>query len=244
MPPSDRYTMPQHKILIIEEAPHTHSVISERLHAEGFATLACSPNEALTDVVRAHGVGVALLITRQRGPDGYTIASELRHHTGSGVIVLGDSDDEVEIALALEMGADDYVTMPVRPRELCARIRTVLRRTIVTPADDQGARPLPDHFLRQVSDLEICGVQRRVRVGGRDVELTTLEFDVLMVLAANTNAVLSRDRITRAARGRDWSVNDRAIDGIVSRLRKKLFEEGEGARRIRTVTGRGYMLLE
>lgn len=236
--------MPQHKILIVEGVPHTQSGISERLQAEGFTMLACSPDDAVTDLVRAQGVGVVLLATGQLGPEGYSIASDLRHHTGAGVIVLGDSDDEVETALALEMGADDYVTMPVRPRELCARIRTVLRRTIVTPVDDQGARPLPDHFLRQVGDLEICGVQRRVRVGGRDVDLTTLEFDVLMVLVANTNAILSRDRITRAARGRDWSVNDRAVDGIVSRLRKKLFKEGEGTRRIRTITGRGYMLLE
>lgn len=237
-------TMPQHKILTIDAVRGAEDELTERLRSEDFVTLSCLPDDRVAELVQKQGVAVVLIATGHDERDGLLIARDLRNRTGAGIIILGASGDEVDIALALEMGADDYVTQPVRLRELCARIRTVLRRTIVTPANEHGARPVPDHFLRRIGDMEICGVKRLVRVAGRSVELTELEFDVLMVLAANTNAVLSRDRITRAARGRDWAANDRSIDSIVSRLRKKLFCEATGAQRIRTVKGRGYMLLE
>jgi len=236
--------MTRHKVLIVEDDDTARDAIVGRLRDEGFEVLVRAGDDPIADIVRDRGVDIALIAARAGGQDGYRIARDLRHHTGAGVIVLGQSDDEIDAALALEMGADDYVVKPVRPRELCARIRTVLRRTVVTPPDASGARPLPDHYLRRLGDLEICGVVRQVSVGGRVVDLTTLEFDVLMVLAANTNAVLSRERIIAAVHGRDWSVNDRAIDGIVSRLRRKLFDAETGARRIRTVHGRGYMLIE
>lgn len=236
--------MSTHTVLILEEDADTRTDLIERLREQGFVTLTCSAADDVAGIVRDQAADIALVAARAGGRDGYRIARDLRYQTGAGVIVLGHSTDEVDVALALEMGADDYVVKPVRPRELGARIRTVLRRTVVTPADAGGARPLPDHFLRRLGDLEICGVIRQVSVGGREVGLTAMEFDVLMVLAANPNAVLSRARIMAAVHGRDWSVNDRAVDGIVSRLRRKLFGAEEGTRRIRTVHGRGYMLLE
>jgi len=236
--------MATHKALIVEEDDQTRTLLLDRLGEEGFDTQTCCGADDVIDIVRARSIDITLIGVPLRAGDAYQIARRLRHETTSGVIMLGQSDDEVDITLALEMGADDYLVKPIRPRETCARIRTVLRRTVVSPANDDGARPLPDHFLRDVDGIEICGVRRCVSVGGEPVDLTAMEFDVLMVLAANTNAVLSRERIINAVYGGDWSISARAVDGIISRLRRKLFQGEEGARRIRTVHGRGYMLLE
>jgi len=235
--------MTTHSVLIIEDDEDTRAAIVAALREQAFAPLTCAASEDILEIVRNRGVSAVLVAAHAGGRDGLRIARDLRHHTGAGVIVLGHGNEEIDVALALEMGADDYVVKPVRPRELCARIRTVLRRTVVTPPDTAGARPLPDHYLRRVGNLDICGVIRDVSIDGRAVDLSTLEFDVLLVLAAHTNAVLSRERIIEAVYRPGWSVNARAVDGIISRLRGKLFGENEGGIRIRTVHGRGYMLL-
>jgi len=132
--------------------------------------------------------------------------------------------------------------------ELAARTRSVMRRILTTARPEtsgpQSARALPDEFLRRLGDLEICGIAREVRKNGRPVELTTLEFDVLLVLSSAVNSVLSRERIIEAVHGRDWNASDRTVDGIISRLRRKLFDGEDGNQRIRTLHRRGYMLVD
>jgi DNA-binding response OmpR family regulator len=120
----------------------------------------------------------------------------------------------------------------------------VLRRTAVTIPNENGERPLPDRFLRRIDEIEICAVLRSVHVCGREVQLTPTEFDVLMVLAGRTNTVLSRAEIICRMRGENWAMNDRAVDNAISGLRRKMFPDGSGSRRIRTIHGRGYMLTQ
>lgn len=232
------------RALILEEDDVTLSLIAAQLREEGFTQVMAAEPNGVVDFVNNHKVDICLIASRYKGCDGFELARKLREQSGAGVILLGDSDDELDTVLALEMGADDYVVKPPRPRELCARIRTILRRTVVTPATESGARPLPTSYLRRIDDIEICGVLRCVSVRGRSVDLTALEFDVLMALAVNTNTILSRDKIIAAVRGSDWAINERSVDGIISRLRRKLFEDEDGNQRIKTVHGRGYMLIE
>lgn len=236
--------MAGHTVLILDDDREHVAVIARRLNSEGYRLADSIRDASAPEIVRRENVDICIVGDRAQGRNGYDIVRELRSQSPAGILMLQRSDDEIDIVLALEMGADDYMVKPVRPRELCARLRTVLRRTVITPPDETGARPLPEDFLRRIDDIEICGVQRRVSVGGQIVDLTPAEFDVLMVLTANTNAVLSRERIIASVKGGDHAINDRAVDGIISRLRRKLFGSGTGAERIRTVFGRGYMLIE
>ena len=122
------------KTMIIEEDEATRTAIHEHLAEEQFEIVAPpAPNRVVQTVIDEQ-VHICPLGVRYHGVDGYDLARDLRHKTGAGIIMLGHSDEEVDIVMALEMGADDYIKKPVRPRELCARMRTVLRRTVVTPA--------------------------------------------------------------------------------------------------------------
>jgi DNA-binding response OmpR family regulator len=192
---------------------------------------------------------ICLIGSRLPDEDALALIRELRMTSCAGLIMLGDSADEVDTVLALEMGADDYIAKPLRLRELAARTRSVIRSS-GCKAHSGASDGLPregapsERSTRMVGDLKICGVSRMVLRGGDPVDLTTLEFDVLMVLCSAANTVLTRARIVEAVHGRDWSANDRTVDGIISRLRRKLFDEDEGNWRIRTVHRRGYMLVD
>ncbi len=222
----------------------TRAAICDHLVEQGFEAIAVCSAESILETVEQSGVHICVISSRCQGKDCVEIARMLRLHTKAGSIVLGDSDDELDIVVALEMGADDYMVKPIRPRELSARMRTILRRTVVTPANNAGARPLPDQYLRRVNRLEICSVLRSVSVDGQVVELTPMELDVLLVLAAQTNVVLTRQQIIKGIRGEGWTMSERAIDQIIGRLRQKLFGGDVEHQHIKTVHGRGYMLIE
>jgi len=238
-------SLPDLKALILDDDHEHAAMLAGCLQSQGFCLASRADETNLTESVKREAVDICLVGDRAMGRDGFDVVRDLRNDSPAGIVMLRQSADEIDTVLALEMGADDHMVKPVRPRELCARIRTILRRTIISPTDARGARPVPDGFLRRVGEIEICGVLRLVSVGDRPVDLSPSEFDVLMVLTTRTNVVLSRDQIIAAARGGGHAINDRAVDGIISRLRRKLFDSPEeGARRIRTVHGRGYMLTE
>ena len=230
--------------LVHDDDAADRDLIARQLRSDGFHVDHFGPNECAVEAVKRHGADICIVGGALAGLDAFEIARRLRHQTACGVIVLSPRNDEVDAVLALEMGADDFVSKPIRPRELAARVRTVLRRTVVTPANGDGERPLPDDYLRRIDDMGICAVEQSVQVAGRQVSLTPMEFDVLVVLALHLNTVLSREQIITKVRGKDWAINDRVVDGIIYSLRRKMFPDGTGAQRIRTVHGRGYMLVQ
>ena len=170
------------RAMVLEEDRATKLLVTERLAEEGYETVLCPDISAVLDAVERNNVHICVVGARYRGVDGYDIVRQLRHKSGAGLILLGNSEDEIDAVLALEMGADDYMVKPVRPRELCARVRAVVRRIAAAAPDADGTRPMPSPSLRRVGNVEICGVRRSVRIGGQPIELTTFEFDVLMVL--------------------------------------------------------------
>lgn len=238
--------MPKHTALLLDHDAATTKAISAQFMDEGLCVVSCRTAGMLRHELKDHHADLCLIGAHLPGEDSMALVRELRAESRAGLIVLGESTEEVDAVIALEMGADDYVAKPVRLRELSARARSVMRRTLAMApaAESDGGRALPDHFLRRLGDLEICGITRQVRRNGAVIDLTTLEFDVLMVLAASANEVLSRTKIIETVHGPGWSASDRTVDGIISRLRRKIFDEDEGAWRIRTLHRRGYMLVD
>ena len=146
----------------------------------------------------------------------------------------GDEQDRIR---GLEMGADDYLPKPFNPRELCARIEAVLRRSRSNPGE---IRPAPGERVI-VEDVELYKGARVVRRAGREVDLTSVEFDLLEKFLKSAGSVLSREDLVQAVLGREFSPFDRSLDTHVSNLRKKLGPTREGSERIKGVRGIGYL---
>lgn len=172
--------------------------------------------------------------------DGKSICKELRPHFNAPIIIVTAHQDEVEEIVMLEIGADDYLVKPIKPRNLLARIRNLLDRyeRIAREANAETSQKLSVHGSLQLD------VQKRVAiVDGRIVNLTSCEFDLLSYFFANQGVTLTREEIYRQMRGIDWDGTDRSIDLRVSRLRSKIDDNGKSPRFIKSVRGTGYMLI-
>lgn len=171
--------------------------------------------------------------------DGFDICKEVRNHQTTSylgpLLILTARDEDIDQLLGLELGADDYVTKPVQPRLLLARIKSLLRRINSGPIVDSQS-------LIRIDDLVIDPGSRRVQLNNIPVTLSTAEFDLLFLLASHAGTVLSRDDILNHLRGIGYDGTNRSIDLRVSRLRKKLLDEKPNDKqKIRTIRGSGYL---
>jgi two-component system, OmpR family, response regulator ParR len=171
------------------------------------------------------------------GKDGLAICRELRRLSEVPVLILTARDTDFDHVIGLEAGADDYVMKPVDPMVLLARVRALLRRAgRGSPAGERRAD-------LQLGALRISETSREVWLHGRPVPLTTQEFELLSLLARRAGELVSRDEVFRSMRGIDYDGLDRSIDGRVSKLRRKLGDDAAAPTRIKTVWGKGYLLV-
>lgn len=173
---------------------------------------------------------LVLLDVMLPGKDGFTLCREIRRRNRVPVIMLTARGDVGDRVTGLELGADDYIAKPFDPRELVARIQTVLRRS----------RPVESRTVLEFEHLRIDPAARSVTADGVSVELTTMEYELLLLLASNPGRDFSRDDILAALRGIDAALLTRSVDILVSRLRAKLGDTSRPGRLIHTVWGRGY----
>ena len=218
-------------LLLIDDDAELCALLGEFLKREGF-TVDCE-HEGNRGLERAGQPGVDLVVldVMLPGIDGFEILRRLRAHSKVPVIMLTARGEDVDRIVGLEIGADDYLAKPFNPRELAARIRAILRRYEARPAAPAGRI--------EVNGIALDPANREVYSGGKPIELTTFEFDILEMLMRSAGRVLSRDALMENFYNRKATPFDRSIDMHISHLRKKL-ERGESI--IKTIRGVGYQL--
>lgn len=228
------------RILAVDDEAAILALLRDKLESEGFEVLTASSAREFADLDAREDVDVYLIDVTLRDGNGFSLVKELRKRTDKGIIILTGRTEETDHVLGLELGADDYVTKPFRLRELAARVGAVLRRT----AGRRGAQgpEIEDGQTEYRFDGYSLSIATRTLHGpdGEEIPLTTAEFNLLAALLRRRGQVLDRDALMTALKGRRWESYDRAVDGLVSRLRRKI-GNSNGSPYIRTVHGTGYI---
>jgi DNA-binding response OmpR family regulator len=229
----------QPHILVIDDDPQIRALLQEYLSENGLRVSAASTGKQMLQILADEPIDLIILDLRLAGEDGMAIARSLRDQSAIPIVMLTGVRDEADRVMGLELGADDYLTKPFSPRELLARIRTVLRRT-KSGAPDSGKR----HEIRayRFAGFELNLRTRRLKQrDGRNIALTNGEFNLLAALLAAPERILTRDQLLEASRVYDNEVYDRAIDIQVLRLRRKIESDPSQPKFIVTERGVGYL---
>lgn len=217
------------RVLIVDDDARLFELLKSYLEQNDVSALSASDGQSALTLLQREPFDAVLLDIMMPGMDGLTVLRKLRERSRIPVIMLTAKGDETDRVVGLELGADDYLPKPFGPRELLARLRAVLRRA----QSDLVERRISVSGV--VADLEARTVERQ----GRAIELTALEFDILVALMQRAARVVPRAVMLELAGRGDVVVSDRTVDVHVSHLRKKLGDEP--ARLIRTVRGVGYV---
>ena len=217
------------KILVVDDDPAINEMLTIVLEAEGFQTSSVTDGVEAVPAFRSFDPDLILLDLMLPGMNGIDICREIRKESAVPVVMLTAKTDTVDVVLGLESGADDYITKPFKPKELVARIRARLRRTDETPAD-----------VFEVGDLVVDVPQHTVTRGNEEIQLTPLEFDLLVEMARKPNQVHSREELLESVWGYRNASDTRLVNVHVQRLRSKIEHDPENPEIILTVRGVGY----
>ena len=221
-------------VLLVDDDTELCASLKRLLGMDGFDVTAVHDGEAGVQHALKGGYDLIILDVMLPHADGRRVLRRIRLTSQIPVIMLTARGDEADRIAGLERGADDYLPKPFNPRELVARMRSVLRRK----------RDLAVPHVVKVGDLEMDCTQRRVARDGNEIALTGTEFDILLLLVRSAGTVLTRDEIAEAALGRAMGDLDRSIDNHISNLRRKLGNQPGQTERIRNVRGTGYVYTE
>ncbi|QHI71072.1 winged helix-turn-helix domain-containing protein [Aminipila terrae] len=226
------------KILIIEDEPNIIELVGYNLKNNGYDYISAEDGIMGITLVHKEKPDLILLDLMLPGKNGHEICRELREDGNkTPIIMLTAKSDEVDKILGLEFGADDYITKPFSVRELMARIKAVLRRYEENNSPDKTS----DYVIR-IDDIEINTDRHEVLVGGKQVELTLKEFELLCYLTENRGHVFSRDQLLDKVWGIDFAGETRTVDVHIRYLRKKLGQDDNEDKYIQTIRGKGYKM--
>ena len=244
------------RIIVVDDEAEVREMIQEYLAQHGYDVAAASSGAELRAMLQKQTPDLVILDVRMPGEDGISLARHVRETHGAGIIMVTAAAAVVDRIVGLEVGADDYVAKPFDPRELLARVKSVLRRTVARAAGATAARAAgvpasmpvsppvsPPHavvFGRCLLDLDSHTLTTE---GGEDVPLTSMEFDLLKAFAEHPNRVLTRDQLLDLAHNRDWDPFDRSIDIRIARIRRKIEPDPAKPQTIKTVRGAGYIFV-
>lgn len=221
-------------VLIVEDDPRIARLVRQNLEAAGLACRVAPDGDAALAEFERDRPALIVLDLMIPGPDGHEVCRRIRRTSDVPILMLTARGDEAEKVLGFELGADDYMVKPFSTRELVARVRALLRRS--------GAAEKGEPIRR--GGLLVDPARRVVERDGERCELTTLEFDLLHFLVLRPGRVFSRDDLLRYVWGEDRVVDNRTIDSLVSRLRRRIEPDPANPRYIQTVWGAGYRFAE
>jgi DNA-binding response OmpR family regulator len=231
--------VPQPHVLIVDDDETVRQLVDEYLAQNDFRVSGASGGAELMGALAAQVIDLVLLDLRLRGEDGMQLLRQVRAHSQIPVIILTGRTEEADRVMGLELGADDYLTKPFSPRELLARIRTVLRRTHA----GQELHGAPVCRAYRIPGWELNLRTRRLTgEDGGEVALSNGEFNLLAALLASANRVVTRDQLIEMSRRYDNEVYDRAVDVQILRLRRKLERNPAEPQIIVTERGAGYRI--
>lgn len=227
-----------HHILVVEDEPVTRATLAGYFKGEGYTVSEASDCAEADDVFRNNPIDLILLDIALPGEDGLSFLREIRRISEVGIILVTGKTDDLDRIIGLEMGADDYVAKPFNPRELLARVKNLIHRTV---------------RIRELTEREnlirfagwVLDIPKRALTApdGKVVRLTRGEFELLSAMAKNRGRVMTRDSLLDHVSHRDWNPNDRSIDVLVGRLRKKIENDPTQPAHIITVHGVGYAFV-
>ncbi|SYZ72284.1 DNA-binding response regulator in two-component regulatory system with RstB [Candidatus Zixiibacteriota bacterium] len=220
------------RILLVEDDVRLARLVQEFLEKNGFTVLIEARGDRAAERIMKESPDLVILDIMLPGIDGFEVCKKVRPMYKNPILMLTARGDEADELVGLEIGADDYMAKPVKPQLLLARIKTLLRRT---QRLDGGVRQIKQ------GTLLIDSSRRTVMLDSQNLDLTTAEFDLLWFLASHAGEVVTRDQISHSLRGHEWDGMDRSIDLSISRLRKKIGDDGRKPDKIRSVRGTGYM---
>ena len=223
-------------ILMVDDDAQIRQLLSDYLSGFGMSVVAVADGKAMAEALKESSFDLVILDLMLPGEDGLTLCRSLRSESDIPILMLTARGETMDRVVGLELGADDYIVKPFEPRELVARIQTILRRT-------RGNRENP----KEQNEVEFMGwrlnhVMRHL-VSPKEllIPLSNAEFRLLTVFVEHPNRILTREFLLDSARGRDMEVFDRSIDILVSRLRQKLNDDSRTPTLIKTVRGEGYL---
>lgn len=227
------------QLVVLDDDAETRELLRRYLQEHGFDIQGAADAAEFFRILDEHPVDLVVLDLMLPGEDGFQVCRRLRASSTIPIIMLTAKKDDVDRIVGLEMGADDYVTKPFNPRELVARIRSVLWRTRGSVARDAVA---PEELVYRFERWQLNAGTRTLKdPSGREVELSGGEFALLVVFLQNARRVLNRDQLLDLTRGRNSAPFDRSVDIQVSRLRRKIERRDQSPRLLKTVRGAGYV---
>lgn len=226
-------------VFLVEDDSSLASLVTDYLSLQGFKVSVEGRGDLACDRILNENPDIIILDIMLPGKNGLDICRELRASSKIPIIMLTARSDDIDQIVGLEIGADDYVAKPAQPRLLLARINALLRRV-----PTEQSQPIEEKVTELTfGELKIQTQKQEVYWQNTLVELTTNEFDLLFLLADNAGTILSRDDLLNKLRGFGYDGIDRTIDMLISRLRKKFFDDPSKPKRIKTVWKKGYLFV-
>ena len=230
----ERLVTAKMQILMIDDDVKLTEILSEYLRQFGYQLQGASHPDRGIAMISKMKPELVILDVMLPDKDGFTVCREVRAMSQIPIIMLSARGEVTDRIVGLEMGADDYLPKPFEPRELLARIQSILRRKQSNNTNG---------VLVKAGDLVLDIDKRSVKLNAAELELTTAEFEVLALLVQNPDRVFSREQISDALKGSEWASFDRSVDVLISRLRQKLKDSAKKPKYLKTIWGTGYKFI-